>query len=196
MVLAGLSLPLVYLNLFTISIISLLVLFLSLNNNLLTVVVLKVLVVKVAMVLGQLMLFLTLNNTVLFKKTNTNTLLKMEHAKLNFKELDLSLLNNSKLMLLMLLFKLLSKILPSLFALMLQNGVVIVVVFSLNQIVVVILTLLIMLSYLLVSMPTKLGRSETLGVLAGVKVVTLPSLLVTLVVLKIMLFMLLFEKSF
>lgn len=165
---AGLSLLLVYLNLFTTSTTNLILLFLSLNNSLLIAVVLKVSDVKVVVVPGLLMLLPTLKNSVLSKRVNMLTLLRMANATKLLKVLVTSLLNNSKLLLVMLPFKPLSRINLSLSALMPPNGLLMLRVFSLKASAVLIPTQLIMLFYLLVTMLMVLGRLETLGVLLGV----------------------------
>lgn len=156
--------------------------FLSPNNNSLTVAVLKVSVAKVAMVLGPLMLFLTFKSSVLSRKVNTPTLLEMELARPLSKTLVSSLPLNSKFKLLMLPYKLLSKSNLSPSVLMLLDGLVTYLVPS--KTVLPTLMMLITLSSSSVLMLMVPGRSETLGVLLGVKLVISLLPLVTLVVLK------------
>lgn len=179
---AGLSLLLVCSKLFTILKTSLPNLFPSLNNNSLTVVVLKVSVVKDVMVLGPLMQSATPKSLVLSLKLNIPIRLRMVLATRNFKTLVSSPLNNSKLRLPMLIYKLpfKSNLFP--FVLMPLAGLSTEVVPSKTAL--LILKKLITLSSLLVSMLKTNGRSEIPGVLLGVSLVILLLLLVTLVVSK------------
>lgn len=144
--------------------------------------VLKVSVVKDVMVLGPLMPSATPKSLVLSLKVNIPTRLRTVLAKRNFKTLVSSPLNNSKLRLPMLIYKLLFKFNLFPFVLMPLAGLTIEVVPSITAL--MILKRLITLSSLLVSMLIILGRSETPGVLLGVRLVTLLLLLVILVVSK------------
>lgn len=144
--------------------------------------VLKVSVVKDVMVLGPLMPSVTPKSLVLSLKVNIPTRLRTVLAKRNFKTLVSSPLNNSKLRSPMLIYKLLFKFNLFPFALMPLAGLTIVEVPSITAL--LILKMLITQSSLLVSMLTTPGRSETPGVLLGVRLVTLLLLLVILVVSK------------
>lgn len=141
--------------------------------------VLKVSVVKDVMVLGPLMPSATPKSLVLSLKVNIPTRLRTVLAKRNFKTLVSSPLNNSKLRLLMLIYKLPFKFSLFQFALMPLAGLTIEVVPSITAL--MIPKRLITLSSLLVSMLIIPGRSETPGVLLGVRLVTLLLLLVILV---------------
>lgn len=101
-----------------------------LNNNSLIVVVLWDSVVKVVEVLGLLMQLITSKHTVLFKKVNMLTLLKMVLANKHYKTLVSSLVNNSKSQLATIIY--VKELLNNLFqfVLMLLNGTCILLVFS------------------------------------------------------------------
>lgn len=143
-----------------------------LNNSLLIVVVLWVTDVKVAVVLGLLMLFPMSKITVLFRKLNTLTMLKTMLVKLNFKILVTSLVNNSKLLLVMPTYVKLLLNNPSPFVLMHLFGTLTILVSSTT--VALVLLLLTTLFFWLVMMPITTGLSETLGVLLGVMLAILP----------------------